>query len=67
MVNINKYLEKYFIWKDNWYFDIYGISVFTDCEKPYIIESNKNESFLFSNIKELKKIHKEIIKKYYKY
>lgn len=63
MDDIKEYLDNFFKWEDNWYVDDYEISVFIDCEKPFIIESNQNESFLFCNLKELKTIHKKIIQK----
>jgi len=60
---IERFLKKNFTYKDNEYCDG-QISVFIDCEAPYIIESGKNESQTFKTLKKLRKLHNKY-KEYY--
>lgn len=62
---IQEYLNNYFVWSNNEYIHKTGISVFIDCEEPYIIESNKNESGFFKTLLGLKRYFNKFKIKYY--
>jgi hypothetical protein len=62
---IQEYLDNYFVWSNNWYIHKTGISVFIDCEEPYIIESNKNECATFKTLLGLKRHFNKFKRKYY--
>jgi len=59
------YLHINFKWHNNEYIHSTSISVFIDCEEPYIIESNKNESATFKTLLGLKRHFNRFILKYY--
>ncbi len=62
---IKEYLQTYFVWSNNEYIHKTGISVFIDCEEPYIIESNKNNASTFKTLLGLKRHFNKYKIKYY--